>query len=51
MEIGDYEERKMALDILFPEGIIYDKNNEGFRTSQINAVIDVIAALSGTYIK
>ncbi len=50
-ENGDYEERKMALDILFPEGIIYDKNNEGFRTSQINAVIDVIAVLSDTYIK
>jgi site-specific DNA recombinase len=35
---GDYEERKMVQEILFPEGIIYDKENDSFRTSNVNYI-------------
>ena len=43
---GDYKERKMVQNILFPEGIIFDKKSDEFRTSQINTVIGLIAEIS-----
>ncbi len=43
---GDYEERKMVQNILFPEGIIYDKKIDAFRTSHVNVVIGLIAEIS-----
>ncbi len=46
---GDYEERQMVQNILFPEGIIYDKENDAYRTSSVNKVIELIAELSTTY--
>jgi site-specific DNA recombinase len=46
---GDYEERKMVQNILFPEGIIFDKKSDAFRTSQVNVVIDLIAEISANY--
>jgi site-specific DNA recombinase len=46
---GDYEERQMVQNILFPEGIIYDKENDTYRTSNVNKVIELIAELSATY--
>ena len=36
---GDYEERQTVQNILFPEGIIYDKENDTYRTSNINKAI------------
>ena len=46
---GDYEERQTVQNILFPEGIIYDKENDTYRTSNINKAIELIAELSDTY--
>ncbi len=46
---GDYEERKMVQNILFPEGIIFDKKSDAFRTSQVNVVIGLIAEISANY--
>jgi site-specific DNA recombinase len=43
---GDYEERKMVQNILFPEGILFDKKIDAFRTSQVNEVIRLIAEIS-----
>jgi site-specific DNA recombinase len=45
---GDYEERQMVQIILFPEGIIYDKENDTFRTSSVNKAIELIAELSSS---
>ncbi|HRH64104.1 MAG TPA: recombinase family protein, partial [Bacteroidia bacterium] len=33
--------------LIFPEGLIYDKENGAFRTPKINSVIAEIARLSG----
>ena len=46
---GDFEERQMVQNILFPEGIFYDKENDTYRTSGINEVIGLIAEFSGAY--
>ncbi len=46
---GDYEERQTVQNILFPEGIIYDKENDTYRTSSVNKVIELITELSATY--
>lgn len=48
---GDYEERQTVQNILFPEGIIYDKENDTYRTSNINKAIELIAELSDTYLQ
>lgn len=45
-EKGDYQEKKMVQEILFPEGITFDKENDAFRTSSVNKVIELIAQLS-----
>jgi DNA invertase Pin-like site-specific DNA recombinase len=46
---GDYEERQTVQDILFPNGIIYDREKDAYRTSGVNEVIDLITELSATY--
>jgi site-specific DNA recombinase len=46
---GDYEERKMVQEILFPDGIVFDKKTDTFRTHNINAVIAVINEISHNY--
>jgi site-specific DNA recombinase len=46
---GDYQERQMVQNILFPEGILYDKENDTFRTSNVNKAIELIAGLSSDY--
>ncbi len=46
---GDYEERKIVQNILFPEGILFDKKIDAFRTSQVNEVIRLIAQISKNY--
>ena len=46
---GDYEERQMVQNILFPERIIYDKENDTYRTSSVNKVVELIAELSASY--
>lgn len=46
---GDYQERQMVQNILFPEGILYDKENDTFRTSNVNKAIELIAKLSSDY--
>lgn len=39
----------MVQNILFPDGIIYDKENDTFRTSSVNSVIALIAEFSSSY--
>jgi site-specific DNA recombinase len=46
---GDYEERKTVQEILFPEGVVFDKENDSFRTSKINFVVSLIANMSMDY--
>ena len=43
---GDYAERKIFQDILFPEGIVYDKKNDSFRASRVNEVMLLIRDIS-----
>ncbi|MBX9852451.1 MAG: recombinase family protein [Cytophagaceae bacterium] len=43
---GDSEEKKMLQNMLFPEGILFDKENDDYRPSNINVVLELIAELS-----
>jgi hypothetical protein len=43
---GDYMERKLLQDILFPEGVVYDKKNDLLRASRVNAVMSLIRDIS-----
>ena len=46
---GDAEEKKAVQDILFPEGIYFDKNLDHFRTSRTNEVLALITSISDIY--
>lgn len=46
---GDAEEKKAVQDILFPEGIYFDKNLDHFRTSRTNEILSLITTLSEIY--
>lgn len=37
----------MLQNILFPEGIVFDKKLDTFRTHNVNVVLELIAELSG----
>jgi site-specific DNA recombinase len=43
---GDYMERKLLQDILFPEGVVYDKKNDLLRASRVNEVMSLIRDIS-----
>ena len=46
---GDSEEKKVLQNILFPEGLIYDRKNDHYRTQNVNVVIELIRRLSEGY--
>ncbi len=44
--VTDYYDKKKILYILFPEGIVYDLQNQSIRTNLINSVFKTIGRLS-----
>jgi site-specific DNA recombinase len=43
---ADYEQKQNLQKLIFPDGIVYDKKNDNYRTPKINFVFHVIAGLS-----
>jgi site-specific DNA recombinase len=45
-DLGDYYQKKMFQNMLFPTGLVYNAKNEHYRTEKINSVFYYIAQLS-----
>jgi DNA invertase Pin-like site-specific DNA recombinase len=45
-ELNDYYQKQILQNTLFPEGLVYDSENNHYRTPKINSVISYIAVLS-----
>ena len=48
-ENSNYEDRVKLQNLLFPEGILWDKVKENYRTMKINKVFEVISLLPNIY--
>ena len=48
---GNYKKKKTLQYLVFPDGIVYDKKKQEFRTDRINSVFSVIACLSSVLAK
>lgn len=48
-ENSNYEDRVKLQNLLFPEGILWDKIKENYRTMKINKVFEVISLLPNIY--
>ncbi len=46
---GTFQTRRSMQKLIFPERVLYDRVNRGYRTSKINAFFDLINRLSVTY--
>lgn len=44
---GDKNEREIFQNLVFPEGIYYDREKDGFRTPKVNYIFELIAHQSG----
>jgi len=47
--LGSPEEKKKVQELVFPEGIYFDKKLDGFRTPRVNEVVAEIARVSTAY--
>jgi site-specific DNA recombinase len=45
-EKGDYRDRRRVQSVLFPEGVIFDKENQGYRTPRVNIFFSLTALFS-----
>ena len=45
-DLGDYYQKQVFQNTLFPDGLVYDSKNEHYRTPKVNSVIGYIAQLS-----
>ncbi|QHL89420.1 hypothetical protein GU926_11355 [Nibribacter ruber] len=43
---GSYHQRQKLQKLVFPEGVLYDKEMDGYRTHRVNAIFFLIASLS-----
>lgn len=43
---GDLRQKITLQNLMFPEGILYDRQNHTYRTTRVNSVFDVIACVS-----
>ena len=46
---GDYQDKVKLQKLVFPEGVLWDKVNESFRTLKTNRVFDLINSLTDDY--
>ena len=47
-DLGSYTVKENLQYMVFPEGILYDRQNDLFRTKRVNAVLQLIACLSSS---
>lgn len=50
-ENADIEDKKIMQKVLFPEGILFDKKTDRYRTENVNVVLEVMLKLSDDYDK
>lgn len=48
-ELGTYEERRLLQTLLFPDGIIFNKEKNDYQTVRVNAAFALISTISSTY--
>lgn len=48
-ENGDFRLRQNLQSLVFPDGILYDKKMDGYRTEKENEVFDIFRKFSDTY--
>lgn len=46
---GDFNDKIKLQEILFPEGIHYDKKNDDYRTTRVNAMLTLIHSLPASF--
>jgi site-specific DNA recombinase len=46
---GGYDSKRRLQQIVFPEGIVFDKQNDDYRTIKVNVIIELIHSLSGGF--
>ncbi len=49
--LGSYTEKQKLQNLLFPHGIVYNKENDSCRTTEPNSVLELISSLSITFDK
>jgi site-specific DNA recombinase len=47
-ELGDYPVKRKLQEMLFPEGVWYNYENDRFRTQRVNSFFSIIPSLSAT---
>ena len=45
-ELGNYSEKLKLQNLLFPNGILYSRENDSCRTTEANSVLELISSLS-----
>ena len=46
---GDYKQKVDIQNLLFPEGVLWDKVNQNYRTIKLNSIFAIINSLPGKY--
>lgn len=44
--LGEYEEKQSLQKLIFPEGVMYDKENKGVRTDRVNSLFECISIVT-----
>ncbi len=50
-ELGDYQLKEKLQYAMFPDGILYDKENSAYLTPRVNYVIELISSLSTKFLE
>lgn len=46
-DLGDYADKQRIQNLIFPDGVYYNRENDQCRTSRINSIFDCMARLAG----
>ena len=45
-DLGDYYQKQIFQNIIFPDGLVYDSKNDHYRTPKVNSVIGYISEIA-----
>lgn len=43
---GDYDDKRKLQEVLFPSGVLFDKQSNNYRTQQVNAILQLTHSIS-----
>ena len=46
---GNFDSRQSLQKLIFPSGVLFDKENDGYRTENVNEVFEIFSRLSKSY--